>query len=154
MLVLYSKYSKYTAVPSYTPLTQFGLVVDSDLTRVWTSRTARYFLLFGPGRARREEQPIGGLGFGVRAFVRSVSHAKVLVASLFCVYFFFDSLCPTLPTPMWHPTPEGHKRYYITTEARDREDKARHGNNERGVIRLRRCGSGTLPRRFISSPKQ
>jgi len=34
-------------------------------------------VLFGPGRARRE-QPIGGLGFGVCAFVRSVSHAKVL----------------------------------------------------------------------------
>ena len=38
--------------------------------------------MFGPGRARRE-QPNGGLHLGVRAFVRSVSHAKVLVASLF-----------------------------------------------------------------------
>ena len=38
--------------------------------------------MFGPGRARRE-QPICCLGFGVRAFVRSVSHANVLVARLF-----------------------------------------------------------------------
>ena len=53
---------------------------------------ARYFFLFGPGRARRE-QPIGGLGFGVRAFVRSVSHAKVLVARLF---WLFGSLRSTL----------------------------------------------------------
>ena len=40
------------------------------------------FFLFGPGRARRE-QPNAGLHLGVRAFVRSVSHVKVLVTSLF-----------------------------------------------------------------------
>ena len=38
--------------------------------------------LFGPGRARRE-QPNAGLHLGVRGFVWSVPHAKVLVASLF-----------------------------------------------------------------------
>ena len=38
--------------------------------------------MFGPGRARRE-QPNAGLHLGVRAFVRSVSHVKVLVGSLF-----------------------------------------------------------------------
>ena len=36
----------------------------------------------------------------------------------------------------------------IAIEARDREDKARHGSNKRGEIRLRRCGSGT--RRFTA----
>ena len=40
------------------------------------------FFLFGPGRARRE-QPNAGLRFCVRAFVRSVSHVKVIVDSLF-----------------------------------------------------------------------
>ena len=44
------------------------------------------FFLFGPGRARRE-QPNAGLHLGVRAFVRSVSHANVLVASLFGLFF-------------------------------------------------------------------
>ena len=43
------------------------------------------FFLFGPGRARRE-QPNAGLHLGVRAFVRSVSHVKVLVASLFGLF--------------------------------------------------------------------
>ena len=43
---------------------------------------SRPFFLFGPGRAKRG-QPNGGLYLGVRAFVRSVSHVKVLVASLF-----------------------------------------------------------------------
>ena len=53
------------------------------------------FFLFGPGRARRE-QPNAGLHLGVRAFVRSVSHVKVLVASLFGL---FESLFtyPALP---------------------------------------------------------
>ena len=51
------------------------------------------FFLFGPGRARRE-QPNAGLHVGVHAFVRSVSHVKVLVASLFG--FFFESLRPAL----------------------------------------------------------
>ena len=41
--------------------------------------------LFGPGRARRE-QPNGGLHLGMRAFVWSVSHVKVLVASLFRLF--------------------------------------------------------------------
>ena len=40
---------------------------------------ARWFFLFGPGRAR-QEQPIGGLDLGGRAFVRSVSHVKLWVA--------------------------------------------------------------------------
>ena len=43
------------------------------------------FLMSGPGRARRE-QPNAGLHLGVRAFVRSVSHVKVLVASLFGLF--------------------------------------------------------------------
>ena len=45
----------------------------------------RPIFLFGPGRARRE-QPNAGLHLGVRAFVRSVSHVKVLVASLFGLF--------------------------------------------------------------------
>ena len=49
--------------------------------------------LFGPGRARRE-QPNAGVHVGVHAFVRSVSHVKVLVASLF--WSFFESLRPAL----------------------------------------------------------
>ena len=44
--------------------------------------------LFGPGRARRE-QPNAGLHLAVRAFVRSVSHVKVLVASLFGLFLKF-----------------------------------------------------------------
>ena len=43
------------------------------------------FFLFGLGRARRE-QPNAGLHLGARAFVRSVSHVKVLVASLFGLF--------------------------------------------------------------------
>ena len=48
------------------------------------------FFLFGPGRARRE-QPNAGLNLGVRAFVRSVSHVKVLVASFFGLFEKFTS---------------------------------------------------------------
>ena len=53
------------------------------------------FFLFGPGRARRE-QPNAGLHLGVRAFVRSVSHVKVLVASLFGLFgdFAFHTAPP------------------------------------------------------------
>ena len=36
----------------------------------------------------RREQPNAGLNLGVRTFVRSVSHAKVLVARLFGLFFF------------------------------------------------------------------
>ena len=48
-------------------------------------KAATDFILFGPGRARRE-QPNAGLHLGVRAFVRSVSHVKVLFASLFGLF--------------------------------------------------------------------
>ena len=41
----------------------------------------------GGGSRARGEQPTGGLGLGVRAFVRSMLHVKVLVASFFCVTF-------------------------------------------------------------------